>query len=198
MTRVKICGITNYKDAELAIEFGADAVGFVHEPSSPRCISEFDLEWLKVLPPVPIKVAVFGRVTRPVFTGIFDIVQGAIWDEYPEPSTKRIHAIRVRPGQKTSDFVQMTVNSSAILLDAYKEGQYGGTGETIDWAFASEFIQCSERPVILAGGLNPDNVAEAIRRTRPFMVDVSSGVEDKVGLKDAAKMRDFIQAAKEV
>ncbi|MBS1700432.1 MAG: phosphoribosylanthranilate isomerase [Armatimonadetes bacterium] len=197
MTRVKICGLTNYKDAELAIEFGADAIGFVHEPSSPRCISEFDLEWLKVLPPVPIKVAVFGRVHKPAFAGIFDLVQGSEWEEYPEPSTKRIHVLRVRPGQKASDFAQLTVNSSALLLDAYKDGAYGGTGTMIDWDFASEFVQCAERPVILAGGLNPGNVADAVRRVRPFMVDVSSGIEEKPGLKDAAMLKDFIQNAKQ-
>ena len=196
MTRVKICGLTNFKDAELAIEFGADAVGFIHEPSSPRCIGDFDLEWLKVLPPLPIKVAVFGKVNRPAFPGIFDLVQGVEWEDYPEPSTKRIHVLRVRPGQKPSDFANLTINSSAIMLDAYKEGTYGGTGHTIDWGFAAEFVQCASRPVILAGGLNPSNVAEAVQRVRPFMVDVASGIEEKSGLKDALMMRDFIQNAK--
>lgn len=196
MVRVKICGLTNYKDAELAIEFGADAIGFVHESSSPRCIGEFDLDWIRKLPPIPVKVAVFGRVDRPAFAGLFDLVQGAEWESYPEPATKRIHTLRVRPTQKPQDFLQMTVNASAILLDAYKDGQYGGTGETIDWNFAAEFAQLSDRPTILAGGLNPDNVADAVRRVRPFMVDVSSGIEERTGLKDIAKMRDFIQAAK--
>jgi phosphoribosylanthranilate isomerase len=197
MTRVKICGLTNFKDAELAIEFGADAVGFIHEPSSPRCIGNFDLEWLKALPPLPTKIAVFGKVNRPAFPGIFDLVQGVEWEEYPEPATKRIHVLRVRKGQKPADYSGLTVNSSAILLDAFKEGEYGGTGHTIDWDFAAEFVQCATRPVILAGGLNPTNVAEAVQRVRPFMVDVSSGIEQKVGLKDAFMMRDFIQAAKE-
>jgi phosphoribosylanthranilate isomerase len=196
VTRVKICGLTNFKDAELAIEFGADAIGFVHEPSSPRCIGDFDLEWLKALPPLPIKIAVFGKVNRPAFAGIFDLIQGVEWEEYPEPSTKRIHVLRVRPGQKPGDFANLTINSSAILLDAFKVGEYGGTGQTIDWDFAAEFVQCAVRPVILAGGLNPSNVAEAVRRTRPFMVDVSSGIEEKSGLKDAMMMRDFIQSAK--
>ncbi len=197
MIRVKICGLTNYKDAELAIEFGADAIGFIHEPSSPRCISDIDLEWLKALPPLPIKVAVFGKVDRPAFPGIFDLVQGVEWEEYPEPSTKRIHTLRVRPGQKPSDFSHLTINSSAILLDAHKDGVYGGTGITLDWDFAAEFVQCATRPVILAGGLNPSNVGEAVQRVRPFMVDVSSGIEQRVGLKDAMMMRDFIQNAKQ-
>ncbi len=197
MMRVKICGLTNFKDAELAIEFGADAIGFNHEPSSPRCIGDFDLEWIKALPPLPMKIAVFGKVNRAAFPGIFDMVQGVEWDEYPEPSTKRIHVLRVRPGQKTSDFANLTINSSALMLDAYKDGVYGGTGLTLDWDFAAEFVQCAQRPVILAGGLNPNNVAEAVRRTRPFMVDVASGIEEKRGLKDAIMMRDFIQSAKQ-
>ncbi|MEI7986650.1 MAG: phosphoribosylanthranilate isomerase [Armatimonadota bacterium] len=197
MTRVKICGLTNFKDAELAIEFGADAIGFIHEPSSPRCIGDFDLEWLKALPPIPTKIAVFGKVNRPAFPGIFDLVQGVEWEEYPEPAPKRIHVLRVRPGQKTSDFSGLTINSAAILLDAYKDGTYGGTGMVIDWGFAAEFVQCAERPIILAGGLTPANVAEAVQRVRPFMVDVSSGIEEKSGLKDAMMMRDFIQAAKQ-
>lgn len=197
MTRVKICGLTNYKDAELAIELGADAIGFVHEPSSPRCIGDFDLDWLKKLPPVPVKVAVFGKVFGPAFAGLFDLIQGAEWQDYPEPATKRIHVLRVREGQKARDFEQLTVNSSAILLDTYKDGAYGGTGHTFDWNVAAEIVQCADRPVILAGGLNPDNVAEAVRRVRPFMVDVSSGIEDRPGLKDARKLADFIAAAKE-
>jgi phosphoribosylanthranilate isomerase len=197
MTRVKICGLTNYRDAELAIEFGADAIGFVHEPSSPRCIGEFDLEWLRKLPPVPVKVAVFGKVFQPAFAGLFDLIQGSEWETYPEPATKRIHTLRVRKGQKPQDFTQMTVNASAFLLDAHKDGVYGGTGETIDWDFAAEFVQLADRPVILAGGLNPDNVAAAVSRVRPFMVDVASGVEERAGIKDTIKLRDFIEAAKQ-
>ena len=196
MTRVKICGLTNERDARMAIEFGADAVGFVHEPSSPRCLSESDTAWLQKLPPVPIKVAVFGRVTGAAFRGLFDLVQGAEWEEYPEPSTKRIHTLRVRAGQRPADFVQQTVNASALLLDAFKDGVYGGTGIALDWGFAAEFVALADRPVILAGGLTPDNVADAVRRVRPFMVDVSSGVEDVVGRKDLGKVRAFIEAAR--
>ena len=150
-----------------------------------------------MLPPVPVKVAVFGRVHKTVFSGIFDLVQGAEWPEFPESATKRIHSIRVRAGQRVSDFTQLTINSAAIHLDAFKEGMYGGTGLTIDWDFAAEFVRYSEKPVILAGGLNPNNVAEAVRKVRPFMVDVASGIEEKTGLKDAIMMRDFIQNAKQ-
>jgi phosphoribosylanthranilate isomerase len=83
-------------------------------------------------------------------------------------------------------------------LEAYKDGVYGGTGITLDWGFAAEFVALAERPVILAGGLTPDNVADAVRRVRPFMVDVSSGVEDVVGRKDFGKVRAFIEAARGV
>lgn len=196
MIRVKICGLTNLSDAERAIEFGADAIGFVHEASSPRCLTEFDLKWLQKLPPLPVKVAVFGQVDRPAFAGIFDLIQGSEWTTYPEPATKRIHTLRVRQGQKASDFSQMTVNASAYLLDAHKDGMFGGTGIKLDWDFAAEFVQRAERPVVLAGGLNVENVREAVRRVRPFMVDISSGIEESPGKKDLEKMRRFIEEAK--
>jgi phosphoribosylanthranilate isomerase len=185
------------QDAELAIDLGADAVGFVQEPNSPRCLQDHDVEWLRRLPPVPVKVAVFGRVDRHAFKGLYDVVQGVEWAEYPSASPKRIHVFRLRPGQKAEDFINLTISASAILLDAYREEAYGGTGHKVDWNLAAEIVQRSERPVILAGGLNPDNVADAVRRVRPFMVDVSSGVEEKPRFKDPIKLRDFIQAAKE-
>jgi len=83
------------------------------------------------------------------------------------------------------------------MLDAYREDAYGGTGHQVDWDVAAEIVQRAERPVILAGGLTPDNICEAIQRVRPFMVDVSSGVEREPGLKDHAKLRDFVQAARQ-
>jgi phosphoribosylanthranilate isomerase len=154
------------------------------------------MEWVRALPPIPCKVAVFGKVNRVAFKGIYDLIQGSEWDEYPEPAAKRILALRIKASQSPQDFRDITVNAAAILLDAHTEGQYGGTGQTIDWDFAAEFVQRSESPVILAGGLNPDNVAEAVQRVRPFMVDVSTGVEATLRNKDKAKIIDFIQAAK--
>ncbi|MCE2765864.1 MAG: phosphoribosylanthranilate isomerase [Fimbriimonadaceae bacterium] len=196
MTRVKICGLTNRADVEWAIEYGADAIGFVHEPSSPRCIGETDLSWIQKLPPVPIKVAVFGRVDRPAFAGLFDLVQGSEWESYPEPATKRIHTYRVRSGQRPTDYSHMTVNAAAVLLDAHKDWVFGGTGLRVDLGFAAEFVQLCEKPVILAGGLDDENVSAAIKRVRPFMVDVSSGIEEYPGKKDWDKMRRFIEEAK--
>lgn len=197
MTRVKICGLTNAADAEAAIDAGADALGFVFERTSPRFVGDGELPWLSVLPPIPVKVAVFGRVDRVVPKSLFDVIQGVEWDVFPEPSPKRIHVVRVRPGQKAADLMQTVIHATAVLLDAFSEGAYGGTGKQIDFELAAEVVRLSHVPVIIAGGLNPDNVAEVVQRVRPFAVDVSSGVEERPGIKDHAKMLDFVQAAKE-
>lgn len=197
MTRVKLCGLMRQQDAELAADLGADALGFVLERTSPRFIGDDVEKWMNRLPPFPVKVAVFGKVDRPVHKGVFDLVQGAIWEEYPEAPTKRIHVIRLRVGQSARDLVQQTVNASAILLDAYREEGFGGTGHKVDWDVAAEIVQRSDRPVILAGGLTPENVGDAIQRVRPFGVDVSSGIEDSPGIKNPSKMRDFVQAARQ-
>lgn len=196
MTRVKICGLKRRQDAELAIEFGADALGFIMEPTSPRCIEEFDLKWIEKLPPFPVKVAVFGKVDRTVPREIFDAVQGVEWEVYSTGYPKRLHAIRLRKGQRADDIIHLTVNASALVLDGYKDGAYGGTGTTVDWDVAAEIVQRTSMRVILAGGLTPDNVADAVRRVRPFAVDVSSGIEAELGIKDPGKIRAFIEAAK--
>ena len=197
MIKVKICGLTRQQDAELACALGADAIGFIHERTSPRFIGDEIEPWMNRLPPLVLKVAVFGKVDRSPHKGVYDLVQGVEWNEFPESANTRIHVIRLRTGQKASDLTQQMVNASAILLDAYKEDAYGGTGHVVDWDLAAEIVQRAERPVILAGGLNPDNVAQAVRRVRPYAVDVSSGIEDRPGIKDSIKLRDFIQAARE-
>lgn len=196
MTKVKICGLTRFEDARAAITLGADAVGFVHERTSPRYLGDEAPDWLGALPPFAVKVAVFGNVDRSPAKSYFDLVQGVEWQVMPEPFTKRIHVIRLRPGQTAEDLVRQTVNASSILLDAFREDAYGGTGHKVDWDIAAEIVQRSERPVILAGGLTPDNVADAVRRVRPYAVDVSSGVEREPGLKDLDKLAAFIEGAK--
>jgi phosphoribosylanthranilate isomerase len=194
--RVKICGLTNAHDSEAAIDAGADALGFVFERTSPRFVGDGELAWLSVLPPVPVKVAVFGRVDRPVPKGLFDVVQGVEWEVFPEPSPKRIHAIRLRPGQKPQDVVDTLVHANLVVLDAFSQSGWGGTGERIDWELAAEVVKLSHTPIMLAGGLTPENVAEAVARVKPFGVDVSSGVEERPGVKDIGKVRAFVQAAK--
>jgi len=198
MTRVKICGLTNAADAEAAVDAGADALGFNFERSSPRFVGDGELPWLSVLPPFPVKIAVFGRVDRPVTKGLFDIIQGVEWNVFPEPSPKRIHVVRLRPGQTPEDVMETLIHASMVLLDAYSPKAYGGTGEKVEWDLAAEIVKLSKIPVMLAGGLTPDNVAEAIQVVRPYAVDVASGVEEKPGIKDAVKMRDFVQAARSV
>ena len=196
VTRVKICGLTNAHDSEAAIDAGADALGFVFERTSPRFVGEGELAWLSVLPPVPVKVAVFGRVDRPVPKGLFDVVQGVEWEVFPEPAPKRIHAIRLRPGQKPQDVVDTLVHANLVVLDAFSQSGWGGTGERVDWELAAEVVRLSHTPIMLAGGLTPENVAEAVARVKPFGVDVSSGVEERPGVKDIGKVRAFVQAAK--
>ena len=196
MTRVKICGLTNAHDSEVAIDAGADALGFVFERTSVRYVGDGDLPWLSVLPPIPIKVAVFGRVDRPVPKGLFDVVQGVEGEGFPEPAPKRIHAIRLRPGQKPQDVVDPLVNANLVVLDAFSASGWGGTGERVDWDLAAEVVRLSRTPIMLAGGLTPDNVAEAVQRVRPFGVDVSSGVEERPGIKDEGMVRAFVHAAK--
>jgi phosphoribosylanthranilate isomerase len=196
LTRVKICGLTNARDAEAAIEMGADALGFVMERSSPRFVGDGELPWISVLPAFPPKVAVFGRVDRPVSRTLFDIIQGVDWEVYPEPSPKRIMAIRPRAGQPAADLMQTVIHASIVLLDAYRPEAYGGTGHRVDWDVAAEVVRLSNVPIMLAGGLTPDNVAEAVLHVRPYAVDVSSGIEDRPGIKDHGKMRAFIEAAR--
>jgi phosphoribosylanthranilate isomerase len=130
--------------------------------------------------------------------GLFDIIQGVEWDVFPEPAPKRIHVVRLRPGQKAADVMETMVHASMVLLDSFSEDSFGGTGHKVDWELAAEIVRRSKIPVMLAGGLTPDNVAEAVRLVQPFAVDVSSGVEEKPGLKDPVKVRDFIHAAKRI
>ena len=197
VTRVKICGITRPQDAELAIALGADALGFNHERKSKRFIGDGEHKWIAALPPIPLKIAVFGIVDRPVVRGLFDAIQGVEWNVYPEPSTKRIHVVRPRAGQQPEDVMNGVVPASAILIDAYSPDEFGGTGKRVELDLAAEIVRRSHVPIMLAGGLTPENVAEVIAIVRPFAVDVSSGVEDgKPGIKDPIKLRDFIQAVR--
>lgn len=194
MTRVKICGLTNPEDALWAAECGADALGFVFEPSSRRFVA--DQAWIHndvKCGPFVAKVAVFARVEGIEFPG-FDAVQaieGSI--ESNRIEARRILAvpagIDIRMYHDLDDF-------DALLVDSISEDRHGGTGHLVDWERAAILVRESPIPVILAGGLNPENVSEAIRTVRPYGVDVSSGVESSPGTKDRTKVRDFIQAAK--
>ncbi|MBI5561806.1 MAG: phosphoribosylanthranilate isomerase [Deltaproteobacteria bacterium] len=202
---VKICGITNPEDASLAVRAGADALGFVFWKKSPRRVSPAAAsDIIKELPPFVTTVGVFVNETP---DGIRDIVREAgldrvqlhgdegpsLCDEIGAVSGVRvIKAFRVGPDFDIMPLTQY--RASAFLLDAYKPGVPGGTGESFDWNIAASASKTGR--IILSGGLTPDNVAEAARRVRPYAVDVSSGVEAAPGKKDAEKVRRFVERAK--
>jgi phosphoribosylanthranilate isomerase len=201
MTRVKICGITNLEDALFAAEAGADALGFVFYAKSPRCIvPDRAREIILRLPPFVAKVGVFvneelDQVEKIMACCHLDYAQ-LHGDETPEQvaalAPRAIKAVRVR---SMADVERLRdYRAAAYLLDAYHPTKPGGTGETWDWELATAAKQYG--PIILAGGLTPDNVVGAIKRVHPYAVDVSSGVEAAPGIKDHQKVRRFIIAAK--
>lgn len=200
MIRIKICGITNVEDALQAAACGADALGFVFYEKSPRCVSpEQAREIISGLPPLVTTVGLFVNEEPQTIrdTAAFcrlDRVQ-LHGDESPEdcllPPLRVIKALRVRDAAslaRTDDY------PGDLLLDAWSDQAYGGTGHSFDWQLACELA--ARRPIILAGGLNPDNVAEAVARLKPYAVDVSSGVELSPGRKDYEKVAEFIRQAR--
>ena len=198
--RVKICGLTNLKDAMTAVEAGADALGFVLYQQSPRAIGPEEVKTIiRRLPPYVTTVGVFADPKEDELRDAFDNwglslaqLQG---DETPELCDqfpgRVVKAIRVRDKKSLEAMCYFRVR--AFVLDTYQPDQLGGTGHTFDWALAKYAKQFG--PVILAGGLTPKNVADAIRTVRPIAVDVSSGVEAKLRKKDPKKVKQFIEQA---
>jgi phosphoribosylanthranilate isomerase len=202
MVKVKICGITNLEDAIMSVEAGADALGFVFYDKSPRYISpEQASEIIRHLPPFVQTVGLFvndtaERINRLADCCRLDIVQ-LHGEETPDlcsaVNRRVIKALRVRDITSLEQMARYQV--SAFLLDAWSPVAYGGTGLTFNWDIAA--IAAKNSSVVLAGGLTPENVAEAIVKTRPYAVDVSSSLELRPGKKDAAKTCAFIRNAKE-
>ncbi|MDE2728094.1 MAG: phosphoribosylanthranilate isomerase [Gemmatimonadota bacterium] len=197
--RIKICGITNEGDAAAAVRAGADALGFIFYTGSPRYVApERAAEIVAGLPPFVVPVGVFvnaaaGDVDEICEAAGIQVVQ-LHGDEPPGfcDAMKRpvIKAFRVRDASWKSDAAAYPVD--AVLLDTFAEDRYGGTGTTFDW----RFVEDSPHRVILSGGLNPDNVAEAVRSVRPYGVDTGSGVEREPGRKDHGKIGAFVEAAR--
>lgn len=187
--KVKICGLTNPSDAHLAIEAGADFVGFIHATRSVRCIHEDDLAWISEIKHP--KAAVFAELESEP-DPCFEIVQS----ETPIAHRIAWQVIRVRQDDTPLTVLNQIAVSSTLVLDTYHPTLAGGTGQTFDWELAAQVVEASPVPVVLAGGLNPENVAEAVQRVRPYAVDVSSGVEHAPGQKDPEKVRLFIERAK--
>ena len=201
-TRVKICGITNLADAQVAVEAGADALGFNFYEKSPRFIpTKPAAEISRALPPFTLRVGVFVNpseelVLRAIGECGLNLLQFH-GDEPPGFCTQfglmNMKAFRIRDAGSLKALPEY--RTDAWLLDAYSSDTLGGTGEKFNWDLAVE-AQKFGKPVFLAGGLTPENVADAIRKVKPFGVDVSSGVESSPGKKEHAKVRAFIKAAK--
>jgi phosphoribosylanthranilate isomerase len=202
MVRVKICGITNVEDALLACELGADAIGLNFYSKSPRCISPFTANKIvRKLPPFVSAVGVFVNWQAAPVTALAKALGLSAaqlhGDEPPQFITEiakkvsAIKALHVGKGSAAPPFAKYR-GATAFLLDAPHSGQYGGTGHSTDWSLAQ--TAAKSHRILLAGGLTPENVAEAILAVRPYAVDVTSGVEAKPGKKDPAKLRAFFEA----
>jgi phosphoribosylanthranilate isomerase len=200
--KVKICGNTSLADAQAAVEAGADMLGFIFCKASPRYVTvEKVADIARPLPPNVVKVGVFVNPTEELVTqAIAECGLNMLQfhgEESPEFCTQfgmmSMKAFRVRNGASLEALTDYPTD--AWLLDTYSPGQAGGTGKTFNWDLAVEAKKLG-KPIFLAGGLTPENVAEAVARVNPFAVDVSSGVESAPGKKDHAKVRAFIQAAK--
>jgi phosphoribosylanthranilate isomerase len=200
--RIKICGITRIEDALAAVDAGADALGFMFYEGSPRYLATAMARKItSLLPPFVAKVGVFVDPTEKFVTeAIADCGLDTLQfhgNESPEFCRKFagriIKAFRIQ-NEESLRFLP-TYATDAWLLDSFVAGQRGGTGAKFNWQLACEAKKLG-RPVILAGGLTPENVAEAVRQVQPYAVDVSSGVESAPGKKDAALVKAFIKAAR--
>jgi len=200
-TRIKICGVTRIEDAQRAVDLGAAALGFNFYPPSPRYIEpEPARAIIRRLPPFVTAVGVFADETDPGHVISLARESGATAVQVHGPRFPALHellsvftlvvAVAVREGFKPEEL--RNIKPSAFLLDAFEPDRLGGTGRTFDWSVAREAKRYG--PIILAGGLTPENVAQAVREVRPFAVDVASGVESAPGIKDPAKLRAFFAA----
>jgi phosphoribosylanthranilate isomerase len=203
--KVKICGITNQADADTAVQEGADALGFVLYAQSSRYVEPAVVKHIiGNLPPFVLAVGVFVNQNPDTVRRLFDTCGLALaqlhGDESPGycESLKRpvLRALRLRDRSSLLALAELKgrMGVRGFVVDAFSETAYGGTGHTTDWALAGEVAQAA--PILLAGGLTPENVQEAIRHVQPYGVDVSSGVEHSPGRKDPAKIRAFIQSVR--
>lgn len=197
-TKIKICGITNVRDAIFAVANGADALGFNMFKNSPRAVRlETAAEIVRQLPPYVTSVALLvnhneQEVKKVIASGAFNLLQfhgdetNDFCASFKKPFTK---ALRVKNVTDLAAEVANFGDSTGILLDTFVEGVYGGTGTRFDWSL----LPAIDKPIVLAGGLTVDNVAQAIRQVKPYAVDVSGGVELDKGIKDHKKVTDFIR-----
>jgi phosphoribosylanthranilate isomerase len=204
--RVKICGITNREDAEAAVAAGADALGFILFEGSKRFIAMEDaIRIVTGLPPFVTTVAVTVNAVKE-FTNLgwrkqlknFGVAQlhGEESPQHVKAVSKYLPVIKVFPADKARTIAPAHYEVAAFMLDT-PAAERGGTGRVFEWTLATEFqARLNGKPLVLSGGLNPENVAKAIATVHPYAVDVASGVEATPGRKDHAKLRDFIQICK--
>lgn len=208
-TRIKMCGITRLQDLEAAVESGVDAVGFVFYPASPRSVApEQAVQLLVHLPPFIQAVGLFVNASDEWMQRVCETVPLSLLQFHGDETGQRCQALanryvlpylpaaRVRPGFDLLKFAAQHPTASGLLLDAFVDG-YGGAGKTFDWSLIPSVWLAGEGPkLVLSGGLDADNVADAIRHVRPYAVDVSSGIELAKGIKDPARMRAFVEAVR--
>jgi len=201
-TRIKICGLTREQDVDAAVEAGADAVGFVLYERSPRHVSIARLAQLaRRLPPLVTPVCLFVNASPDLIDEAVAAVPTALLqfhgdegrEQCEQPGPPYLRAIRMAPGVDLLDCASGFASAAGLLLDAFVEG-YGGGGKAFDW---SQIPPGVPLPVVLSGGLNPANVIDGVMHVRPWAVDVSSGVEQDKGIKDAVLIRRFCEAVRE-
>jgi phosphoribosylanthranilate isomerase len=203
-TRIKICGITRVEDARAAAELGADAIGLVFYAASARLVSTAQARSIvAAVPPFVACVGVFlnadAAFVRETLNSVpLDVLQfhgeepSEVCGSFRRPYIK---VVSMGGDMDIAEYIARYPEATGFLLDSHMPGQAGGSGTAIDW---TKVPKCTARPLILAGGLSVDNVAQAVRTTRPYGVDVSSGVESAKGIKDAAKIQEFINEVKRV
>lgn len=202
-TRIKICGIREITHAQAAARLGADAIGLVFYEPSPRHVElERAREIVAALPPFVAPVALFVNPTQAEVERVLKHCPVSMLQFHGDESAAfcasfglpYLKAARVRPGMDLLEYLASYDSAAGWLLDAYRADTYGGTGEAFDWDLIPQQLA---KPLVLSGGLTPDNVAEAVRRVRPWAVDVSSGVEIAKGRKDEQLIAAFIAAVRQ-
>lgn len=204
VVRSKICGITRVEDALAAVDAGADAIGLVFYAKSPRAVTVPQAQAiLAALPPFVTAVGLFVDCARSELNAILDAVPLDLLQFHGEESPAAcegfrrpyIKALRVKPGDDVAARIGLYGSAAGVLLDTFVPGVPGGTGEAFDWSLVPQGLSV---PIILAGGLTPENVRAAIEQVRPYAVDVSGGVEASKGLKDSDKIHAFVRAVRSV